>query len=77
MAQLPLLEPGKNTLCQLPLVSGQVFGAHAQEALNDCLLLSETGAKHMMQQIALKHSSAAVRYSHRVGFQTTVGDKQT
>lgn len=69
LAQLPLSEPGKKKkLCQLPLVSWQVFGTHAQEALNDCLLLSEASAKHMMQQITLRHS-AAVHYSHRVGFQ--------
>lgn len=52
----------------VPLVSGQVFGAQAQEALNDCLL-SETSAKHMMQQIALRHSSTAEHNSHRVEFQ--------
>lgn len=68
-AWLPLSEPGKNTLYQLPLESGQVFGAQAQEALNDCLLLSETRAKHMMQQIALRHLSEAVHNSHRVEFQ--------
>lgn len=45
------------------LVPGQVFGTEAQEALNDCLLLSETRAKHVAQQIALRPFSVPAYYS--------------
>lgn len=38
---------GKHAAPDAPLVPGQVFGAQAQEALIDHLLLSKTRTKHM------------------------------
>ncbi len=47
LAQTPLPKSGKNILCQLPLVPGQVFGVQAQEVLDKCLLASEMCSKHL------------------------------
>ncbi len=47
LAQTPLPKSGKNILCQLPLVPGQVFGVQAQEVLDKCLLASEICSKHL------------------------------
>lgn len=74
-----IIEAWQNTLYQLPLVSGQVFGTKAQEALKDYLLLSETRAKHMMQQIALRHITPTNTLFPQswISKTVTVGGKQT